>query len=64
MGAGVRDAFLPPIVVWIVYAFRLGGLCAWAIGFVWLDCAWNGWWCLGKLRINGYFVCVGLRGKI
>ena len=23
MGAGVRDAFLPPMCVWIVYAFRL-----------------------------------------
>ena len=26
MGAGVRDAFPPPMCVWIVYAFRLGGL--------------------------------------
>ena len=26
MGAGVRDAFLPPMCVWIVYAFRLGRL--------------------------------------
>ncbi len=41
MGAGVRDAFPPPMCVWIVYAFRLGGL-----------------------RVNGYFVCMGLRGKI
>ena len=41
MGAGVRDAFPPPMCVWIVYAFRLGGLC-----------------------VNGYFVCVRLRGKI
>ena len=29
MGVGVRDAFPPPMCVWwIVYAFRLGGLCA------------------------------------
>ena len=41
MGAGVRDAFPPPMCVWIVYAFRLGGL-----------------------RVNGYLVWVGLRGKI
>ena len=26
MGAGVRDAFSPPMCVWIVYAFRLGWL--------------------------------------
>ena len=26
MGAGVRDAFPPPMCVWIVYAFRLGRL--------------------------------------
>ena len=26
MGAGVRDAFPPPMCVWIVYVFRLGGL--------------------------------------
>ena len=41
MGAGVRDAFPPPMCVWIVYAFRLG-----------------------KSHVNGYFICVGLRGKI
>ena len=26
VGAGVRDAFPPPMCVWIIYAFRLGGL--------------------------------------
>ena len=33
-------------------------------GFVWVDYAWDGWFRLGGLRVNGYFVCVGLRGKI
>ena len=33
-------------------------------GFVWMDCAWNGWYRWGGLRVNSYFVCVGLRGKI
>ena len=23
---------------------------------VWVDCAWNGWWHLGRLRLGG-FVC-------
>ena len=52
MGVGVRDAFPPPIVVWIVYAFRLGGLCAWRlipfgqiargrlVSFGWIACKW------------------------
>ena len=34
------------------YAFRLGRLRV------------DGWWRLGGLCVNGYFVCVGLRGKI
>ena len=52
MGAGLRDAFPPPMCVWIVYAFRLDGLCL------------GGWCRWGRLCVNGYFVCVGLRGKI
>ena len=44
--------FRPRSVVWIVYAFRL------------VDYVWNGWFRLGKLHINGYLVCVGLRRKI
>ena len=52
MGAGVRDAFPPPMCVWIVYAFRLGGL---RVG---------GWCRWGGLHVNGYFICVGSRGKI
>ena len=24
----------------------------------------GGWFRLGRLHVNGYFVCVGLRGKI
>ena len=52
MGAGVRDAFPPPMCVWIVYAFRLGGL---RVG---------GWCRWGGLCVNGYFVCMGLCGKI
>ena len=34
------------------------------VGIVWGNCAWDGWFRLGGLRVNGYFVCVGLRGKI
>ena len=41
MGAGVRDAFPPPMCVWIVYAFRLGGLR--------VDVEWH----LGRLRVDG-----------
>ena len=64
MGAGVRDAFPPPdVCVWIVYAFRLGGLCVggW---FRWGRLHADGWIRLGGLHVNGYLVCVGLRGKI
>ena len=68
MGAGVRDVFPPPIVVWIVYAFRLGGLRVavdtvwadyeWAVGFVWLDYA-RGW-----IACKWLFGLCGMRGKI
>ena len=34
------------------------------VDVVWADYVWNGWFRLGGLRVNGYFVCVGLRGKI
>ena len=42
MGAGVRDAFPPPMcVVWIVYAFRWGGLCVeWLVAFGWIAREW------------------------
>ena len=33
-------------------------------GFVCVDDVWEGWFRLCGLRVNGYFVCVGLRGKI
>ena len=34
------------------------------VDVVWVDCVWNGWRRWGGLRINGYFVCMGLCGKI
>ena len=34
------------------------------VNVVWVDCAWNGWCCLGRLCANGHFICVGLRGKL
>ena len=33
-------------------------------GFVWADYVWNGWRRWGGLCVNGYFVCMGLCGKI
>ena len=52
MGAGVRDAFPPPMCVWIVYAFRLGGLrVEWLISF-------------GLITRKGLFCLCGMRGKI
>ena len=33
-------------------------------GFVWVDYAWDGWFRLVGLRVNGYLVCVELRRKI
>ena len=35
----------------------------WLISF-WMNYAWGGWFRLSGLRVNGYFVCVGLRGQI
>ena len=32
------------------------------VSFGWITCKWL--FCLGGLHVNGYFVCVGLRGKI
>ena len=32
------------------------------VSFGWITCKWL--FCLGGLRVNGYFVCVGLRGKL
>jgi len=42
--------------VWVDYAQT--------VDFVWVDCVWDGRCRLGGLRVNGYFVCVGLRRKI
>ena len=36
----------------------------WTVDAVWVDCMWEGWFRLGGLRVNGHFICVGLRGKI
>ena len=38
--------------------------CMWTVDAVWVDCMWEGWFRLGGLRVNGHFICVGLRGKI
>ena len=38
--------------------------CAWAFDVVWVDYAWVVDVVGGGLRVNGYFVCVGLCGKI
>ena len=43
--------------------FRLGRLRV-AVDTVWVDYVWDGWFRLGGLRVNGHFICVGLRGKI
>ena len=32
--------------------------------WVGVDCTWKGLFRLGGLRVNGYSICVGLRGKI
>ncbi|WP_199897276.1 hypothetical protein [Segatella oulorum] len=34
------------------------------VDVVWMDCVWNSWCRWGRLCVNGYFVCVELRGKI
>ena len=31
----------------------------WVVDVVWADYVWDGWFRLGGLRVNGYFVCVG-----
>ena len=36
----------------------------WVVDVVWADYVWDGWFRLGRLRVNDYFVYVGLRGKI
>ena len=37
--------------------FRLGRLRV-AVDTVWVDYVWDGWFRLGGLRVNGYFICV------
>jgi len=60
MGAGVRDAFPPPIVVCGDLFTRF----VWVDDIVWEDYAQTvDFVCVG-LRVDGYFVRVGLRGKI
>ena len=71
----MRDAFPPSMcVVWIVYAFRLAD-CVWRLipfgqiargrlmSFGWIMRVGD-WFRLVGLCVNGYFVRVGLRGKI
>ena len=44
--------------------FRLGRLRVGRLISFGMNYAWGGWCRLSGLRVNGYFVCVGLRGKI
>ena len=46
------------------YADVRAGTQAPPLRFRLVDCVWDGWFRLGGLRVNGYFVCVRLRGKI
>ena len=68
MGAGVRDAFSPPMCVQL-YSFAYGNAAVRTFGrahrrrpygFVWVDCAWtvDAVW---GLRIGGWFRLGGLR---
>ena len=42
--------------VWVDYT--------WTVDVVWVGLHADGWFRWGGLYVNGYFVCVGLRGKI
>ena len=42
--------------VWVDYT--------WTVDVVWVGLHADGWFRWGGLYVNGYFVCVGLRGQI